>query len=134
MKSILYCTFFFIAFSGLSQEDEEERIVEMAIEELIDKRDPILGLWHVDTIYFFNNGIRNEGSTPLVLTKWKFLKEGSLVIENTMRMSCTYITEDAKLTIDMYGTPMEYTIIELSNKTMRLWSESTRSETVFWRY
>lgn len=113
MKNLILLTFLFCTSSLLAQQSQ-------GTETIIIDEAQIMGTWWVDTTYFIDDGVQDEGSTPILPTSWTFSEDGSMLIENSSRMFATYELAEGHILIDMLGTIMDHTILELTNNSLRL--------------
>ena len=77
-----------------------------------------IGEWNVDMVYFINDGVKGDGSAPLVTTTWTFRENGTLSIKTNQEMKGLYSQDDTKLKIFILGSETIYKIVEFSEKSM----------------
>lgn len=80
----------------------------------------IAGEWKVEIAYFINNGVKDEGSPPLVNTIWSFDKTGSLKVTTSMEINGSFTQKNDTLIVNLLGQQTIYTIMNLSENSLTL--------------
>ena len=129
MKLLYFVSVLFLSSWATAQETPTS-IEEVTIEKVSasDASYDLLGRWHVNIAYFINDGVKSEGSEPIVETTWIFHQNGDLTIQTNNKMEATYKLEGDKLDVTFYGTVLKYTIKEYSGTNMVLQSTILETE------
>jgi len=122
MKSLIFLSILLCSTSLFAQYSP-------GIEEPILEEIPIFGQWWMDTTYFVNDGVQGEGSTPILPTSWTLSEDGSMFIENASQIFASFELTDDHLLVEMLGMIMDYTILELTDNTMRLMNTIYETDT-----
>lgn len=117
MKNIVGSIFTLTLFSCQTNNLEEPILSNESSDDLTEKKSSVLiGSWQVDSSVFVDNGVEGIFEPPIAPTTWTFAENGDYFVENTMRMSGTFLHDNNQIDVELMGIKTDYQIIELNKK------------------